>query len=154
MRERDAGATAIWKSGTAVAAWARTTAPSDTDEYGNGISGPANFGAGVRTAASGGTGDAFVLNAFTEVLFVPRDYVSGSSLSGSATFVNATLASLGITPGTYVYSWGSGANADTFTIDVAPTVPEPSTWALMLVGFGSLCFAGYKRPRRQRASLA
>ena len=52
-----------------------------------------------------------------------------------------------------MYSWGSGANADTFTIDIARTVPEPSTWALMLVGFGGLCFAGYKRPRVQRASL-
>ena len=118
---------------------------SDTDVYGGVISGPATFGTGARTAASSGAGDALVLNAFTEFLFVPRDYVSGASLSGSATFANATLASLGIAPGAYVYSWGSGANADTFTIDIAPTVPEPSTWALMLVGFGSLCFAGYKR---------
>ncbi len=129
-------------------------APSDTDEYGSGISGPANFGTGIRTGASSGAGDAFVLNAFTGSLFVPRDYVSGSALSGSATFAGATLASLGIAPGAYVYSWGSGANADTFTIDIAPTVPEPSTWALMLVGFGGLCFAAYKRPRGQRASLA
>lgn len=128
-------------------------APSDTDIYTGAISGPATFGTGARTGASSGTGDAFVLNEFTQLLFVPRGYVSGSSLSGSANFADATLASLGITPGTYVYRWGSGANADTFTIDIA-TVPEPSTWAMMLVGFGSLCFAGYKRARGQRASVA
>jgi hypothetical protein len=28
---------------------------------------------------------------------------------------------------------------------VPGTVPEPSTWALMLLGFGGLAFAGYTR---------
>ena len=129
-------------------------APSETDIYTGAISGPATFGAGARTGASSGAGDPIALNEFTTLLYVPRGYVSGSSLSGSADFADATLASLGITPGTYVYRWGSGAVADTFTIDIARTVPEPSTWAMMLVGFGSLCFAGYKRARGERASLA
>ncbi len=130
-------------------------APSATDIYTGAISGPATFGAGDRTGASSGAGDPFALNEFTTLLYVPRGYVSGSSLSGSANFADATLASLGITPGTYVYRWGSGADADTFEIDVAGgAVPEPSTWAMMLVGFGSLCLAGYKRGREQRASLA
>ena len=29
------------------------------------------------------------------------------------------------------------------------TVPEPSTWAMMLLGFAGLGFAGYRRPARQ-----
>ena len=31
-------------------------------------------------------------------------------------------------------------------VDPAPsaTVPEPSTWAMMLVGFAALAFAGYR----------
>jgi probable HAF family extracellular repeat protein len=31
--------------------------------------------------------------------------------------------------------------------------PEPSTWALMLVGFASLGYAGYRRARGQRAAV-
>ncbi len=34
------------------------------------------------------------------------------------------------------------------------TVPEPSTWAMMLLGFAGLGFAGYRRVRREGAALA
>ncbi len=34
-----------------------------------------------------------------------------------------------------------------------PTVPEPSTWAMMLLGFAGLSFAGY-RASSKRAALA
>jgi unsaturated chondroitin disaccharide hydrolase len=34
----------------------------------------------------------------------------------------------------------------------SPTAPEPSTWAMMLVGFAGLGFAGYRRARAGRAS--
>jgi PEP-CTERM motif len=33
-------------------------------------------------------------------------------------------------------------------------VPEPSTWAMALVGFAGLGYVGYRRGRRQRASVA
>ena len=33
-------------------------------------------------------------------------------------------------------------------------VPEPSTWAMLLVGFGSLGFAGYRRGARALAARA
>jgi hypothetical protein len=32
-------------------------------------------------------------------------------------------------------------------------VPEPSTWAMMLLGFAGLGFAGYRRARAGRATL-
>ena len=32
---------------------------------------------------------------------------------------------------------------------LTPGVPEPSTWALMILGFGGLGFAGYRRARKQ-----
>jgi PEP-CTERM motif len=34
----------------------------------------------------------------------------------------------------------------------SPAVPEPSTWAMMLVGFVGLGFAGYRRTREPRAA--
>ena len=36
----------------------------------------------------------------------------------------------------------------------SPQVPEPSTWAMMLLGFASLGFVGYRRARAGRATLA
>jgi hypothetical protein len=34
--------------------------------------------------------------------------------------------------------------------DVVASVPEPSTWAMMLLGFASLGFAGYRKARTAR----
>ena len=59
------------------------------------------------------------------------------------TFDGETLASIGLTPGTYVYTWGTGDHADSLAIKVG--VPEASTWAMMLIGFAGLSFAGYRR---------
>ena len=33
-------------------------------------------------------------------------------------------------------------------------VPEPPSWALMLVGFGAITFAGYRRQMEATLSLA
>jgi len=37
---------------------------------------------------------------------------------------------------------------------MAPAVPEPSTWAMMLLGFAGLGFAGYRRAKRGETTLA
>ncbi len=34
------------------------------------------------------------------------------------------------------------------------SVPEPSTWAMMLLGFAGLGFAGYRRARAGHATVA
>jgi len=39
---------------------------------------------------------------------------------------------------------------DSFTVTVA-AVPEPSTWAMMVLGFAGLGFAGYRRSRKSHA---
>ena len=36
----------------------------------------------------------------------------------------------------------------------APVVPEPSTWAMMLLGFAGLGFAGYRQARKARPASA
>lgn len=124
---------------------------ADTDVYRD-LNGPTSFGPGPFTFASSGTGDRVGISngGSTQVLLVPLGYISGTTLSGAATFTNKTFASLGMTPGTYIWTWGSGANADSFTFQVGPVaVPEPST----LAGCGLIVVAliGYRLRRRKAA---
>ena len=56
---------------------------------------------------------------------MPSGY-SGNTLSDTATYDNQTFNSLGVTHGTYVWNWGSGANADSFTLNIGTVaVPAP-----------------------------
>ena len=71
-----------------------------------------------------GSGDIFGLAfSFDERLTVPTGYVSGNPLMGSSTYEDETFASLGMTPGSYSWSWGSDDTASSFTLEI---VPEPS----------------------------
>jgi hypothetical protein len=72
----------------------------------------------------------------------------------------------------YTYTWNSGSSTsatlsltDTNTsgpyndfvlddLSFSSTVPEPSTWAMMLIGFGGLGFTGYRRMRKAGAIAA
>jgi hypothetical protein len=50
---------------------------------------------------------------------------------------------------------GSAGSADSSILGNAfsvMAVPEPSTWAMMLVGFAGLGLAGYRRAREVRAA--
>ena len=114
--------------------------PIDRIYNGGGLTGPSNFGSGINYSADSGTGNYMgIAGDFSSlgdhVLLVPFNYVSGAPLAGTSTFNNQTFVTLGIIPGTYVYTWGSGANADSLTINA---VPEPSIWALLGVGAGVL----------------
>jgi len=84
------------------------------------ITEPANFGTGGVTNGNLGTGDFFGIGFAnsTRRLFVPSGYTSGSFISGTTTFNSTTLATLGATPGTYTWSWGSGANASSIILQV------------------------------------
>ena len=42
-------------------------------------------------------------------------------------------------------------NASMWTVAAAPAIPEPSTWALMLLGFAGLGVAGYRASRKNFA---
>jgi hypothetical protein len=126
---------------------------------GFGVSGPSNFGGGFLTPASSGSGDLVGFDpSLPEPIRVPSGYVSESPLAGASTYDNQTFASLGVTAGIYMWTWGSGSTADSFTLDiVAPapsTVPEPSTWIMMLAGFVGVGLAGYRASRRTAAADA
>ena len=65
----------------------------------------------------------------------------------------------GVSPTTGMNDGGFGvevATADEFLEYVAggvmATVPEPSTWAMMILGIASLGFAGYRSSRRGKAA--
>jgi VPDSG-CTERM motif len=116
----------------------------------DGFTGPTTFGNGVITLPSTSSGDLVgISNSSTPFpfLLVPQGYVSNTALSDSMTFNNATLASLGLTPGTYVWTWGTGLANQNFTLQirslgVPPPVPDGgSTVSLLgfaLIGLASL----------------
>jgi hypothetical protein len=108
------------------------------------------FGPGSFTLASTTSGGPVGFESgagdITTLIF-PAGYASDTPLSDSATYLGATISSLGLTPGPYVVDWGSGDHADSLTIDVASTgpIPEPSTWAMILIGFAGLGYAAARR---------
>lgn len=83
-------------------------------------------------------------------LFVPRGYVSGTELGVSRNITSGTFASRGLTVGTYVWRLGQSPDADTFTLNIVGGVPEPSTWAMLILGAGMSGAA----IRRRRTRLA
>jgi hypothetical protein len=91
--------------------------------------GPTSFGSGGATPASSGSGDMvgiFPIHLiFKRALIVPRGYVSGTFLSNSATYSGKTFATLGVTPGTYVWTWGIARNQN-FTLQILAANPTPT----------------------------
>jgi hypothetical protein len=80
------------------------------------MTGPTSFGSGFGATAGNGSGNLVGIDAggFGLLLNVPAGYVSGNVLSSSATWNNATFASPGVTPGTYV-CWGARRRLDSFS---------------------------------------
>jgi hypothetical protein len=74
-------------------------------------------------------------NNLFSFLLVPQDYVSGTALSDSATYNNTTFISLFVTPGNYVWTWGTGANQN-FTLQIGsvgvPRVPDGGSTVSLL----------------------
>jgi len=91
----------------------------DYDTYSGFTSTPSNFGTGGGGPSTSASGDIFgVIFQGTPPyeLVVPKSYVTGSAISSTQTFSGETFGSLGLVPGTYTYTWGSGANADLINV--------------------------------------
>ena len=121
------------------------------DEY-TGITGPASFGwQRGPTVASSGSGDTVGIIGSENSLAVPAGYVSGGALADTSTYDNRTLSSLGATPGVYVYTFGSGRTADSFTVDIAAApVPEPASALLLGLPLGLVMLLGARHRRATR----
>jgi hypothetical protein len=89
-----------------------------------------------------------------QVYFVHLEAVASVGVFGGSAFASADP---------YIFVEPADPNADLYSIrlsdgvvnGVAPPpggVPEPSTWAMMLIGFGGLGFAGYRQARQPRGA--
>jgi hypothetical protein len=125
-------------------------------DFFGGIFGPTSFGPGPGALApeGAGTGTALSIQGASGWIGVPSGTVTGT-VDAALTFAGATFASLGMTPGTYVWSWIAGTGDDipsfatlgdgaepfpgtpqTLTLQIGPTapIPLPATLPLMLGG--------------------
>ncbi|MGH7044737.1 MAG: PEP-CTERM sorting domain-containing protein [Acetobacteraceae bacterium] len=78
---------------------------------------------------------------------MPHGYVSGIQLADTSTWDNVTFADLGVTPGTYTWTWG-GAPDGSFTLKIG--VPEPGSLAIL--GGSILLLGAVLRGRRNRSA--
>lgn len=116
----------------------------------SGFAGPANWGSSAFAAGTtNATGDFFVLDTSgfgSPRIYLPKNYIFGRTLTGSAIFANVSLAALGLNVGQYVYT---GPSNDTITVNIQggsiAAVPEPASWALMILGFGTVGMALRRR---------
>jgi VPDSG-CTERM motif len=117
------------------------------DQY-IGITGPTSFGNGYAFEANTNSGDFVGIFGLTGNIDVPQGYVSDTPLSDSMTFNHATLHSLGLTRGTYVWTWGTGLANQNFTLIIGRAgVPDGGS-TVSLLGCALLGLAAFRRTLR------
>ncbi len=95
----------------------------------------------------------FAVIGYKNRIQLPGSYVSGAIFSSTLTWDNTTLAALGVTPGTYTWTWGSGDHADSATLyaGVTPPAETPEPGSVLLLSAGFAGFAGLAVCKRRRA---
>ncbi|HZZ28456.1 MAG TPA: hypothetical protein VFE46_10685 [Pirellulales bacterium] len=109
------------------------------------LTGPASFGTVFPiTPASSGSGSLFMFSnpGFGSfVLAVPTSYTTDTAIIDSSTYTGKTLANLGLSPGTFTWTMGTGLTENTVTINVSSTpAPEPASFVLAGLCGGAMLF--------------
>jgi PEP-CTERM motif len=110
---------------------------------------PSSFGTGGHTFGSG-VGTPFeLLGANYNYLEIVSGF-TGGAVSFTDTYSDATFSSLGLTPGSYTWSWSS----DSVVLNIpASAVPEPTSALLMTVGALCLTTLGWRNRAASRRRL-
>ena len=64
------------------------------------------------------------------------------------------LSLLGVTLGTYEWTWGSEADAGSFTLEIGTTTPLPATLPLFAGGIGVMGLLARRKKRKNITALA
>lgn len=90
------------------------------DTYSGSITYPASFGNG-GTGVTSNTGSTYGIlpGGSGRLLYVPSGYTSNTNISGTSTYANTTISGMGLSGGTYTWSWGSGANTSTIVMVIS-----------------------------------
>ena len=116
---------------------------------------------GVRDFLSGLTANLVPAGWTTELqtyinpdnaLFGTEDLLSSESFSAIGSHDDAASFDVETSPVSftelYILTPNGTAGTANNTIDLSTSVPEPSTWAMLLLGFAGLGFAGFRSRRR------
>lgn len=109
------------------------------------MTGPTSIGSGGDFFATSTSGDTvFLIRSSGGRVALPLSYVSGSPVSGTATFAGATLASLGVTPGTYTWTLptGGGSAESIVLLAGAPATSVPTLGEYALLALAGLLVLG------------
>ena len=101
---------------------------------------PFDFGIGDEIVADFGMGDLFGVD-FSGI-GLPPGYISNSILFGSSVYNDQTFDTLGITPGTYVWTFETNNITNTITLN-ANVIPEPVS--IFVLGFLSAAVLSRRR---------
>jgi hypothetical protein len=72
--------------------------------------------------------------------------LNGAAVAALNNAIGNGLFSIGVTKELREISSSSGANGNQqLVLDVSPSVPEPSTWAMLILGFAGVGFMAYRR---------
>jgi hypothetical protein len=87
--------------------------------YSGTITYPTSFGSG-GTPVTSNSGSTFGIlpGGSGRLLYVPLGYTSNSTISGTSTYANQTIAGMGLSGGTYTWSWGSGGDASSLVMTI------------------------------------
>jgi len=137
------------------AAWFITSPESvPTMSVYSAITGPTSWGSGTAVNPTTAIGDTFGFYGAVGYFYLPYGAGTVESISSTDTWMGATFTSLGLDPGTYKYTWGSGTPGESITVQIGPTasaVPEPAT--IWFAAIGAAAFglhARFTRSKKQR----